>query len=56
MAAHLIIGTLVAWHVGALIYVYRLVGAGVMPIALINGVILVAWLMLLLCDGHKRRR
>jgi hypothetical protein len=56
MAAHLIIGSFVVWNVVALLYLYRLVGAGVMPIALMNGLILVAWLMLLLCDDHKRRR
>jgi hypothetical protein len=54
--AHLIIGTLVAWHVVALANLYRLVGANVMPIALINGVILVACLMLLVYDGLEGRR
>jgi hypothetical protein len=51
MAAYLIMGSLVAWNVVALVHVYRLVGAGVMPMALMNGLILVAWLLLLIYDG-----
>jgi hypothetical protein len=54
--AHLIMGSLVACHVGALVYLYQLVGANVMPMVLSTGLILVAWLLLLIYDGPEGRR
>jgi hypothetical protein len=56
MAAYLIIGSLVVWNVLALLNLYRLVGASVMPIALTSGLTLVTWLLLLVYDGPEGRR
>jgi hypothetical protein len=54
--AALILGTLVAWHVGALVNLWRLVGAGVMPMVLVSGLTLLAWLILVMYDGRVERR